>query len=197
VDGTTGRADVDLTTPDQEVSATIVLESVGTVAGTIYRVDGVTPVPGITAYLYKLPIQNGQIEIVGQATSDSNGHYQMSAIPAGKYRLTAFQAGFGDGNLVNVTVRFNNETVKADVVFRGGQGTVTGTVVDASNTPIKARVSLSGDQPRIAGGRVVVDFHPARPEFSDRRFEHHDGQVLDEWPVAWRFHPSCRRTFQS
>jgi len=158
VDGTSGRADVDLTRPGEEVSATIVLEAVGTIAGTIYRVDGVTPVPGITAYLYKLPIQNGRVEIIAQATADSNGHYQMTTIPAGKYRLTAFQPDFGDGNLANVAVRFNNETVKADVVFRGGRGTVTGTVVDASGTPVKARVSLSGDQPVIAGGLVVVDF---------------------------------------
>ncbi len=157
--GSSGRANVDLTRPGEEVSATIVLDSIGSVAGTLFRVDGVTPVAGVTAYLYKLPIENGRIEIIGQAVSDSAGHYQMADIPVGKYRLTAFTSDFSDGNLVYVTVKFNHQTVKADVTFRGGgQGSVTGTVLDASNTPIKARVSLSGDQPAIAGGRVVVDF---------------------------------------
>ena len=157
--GSSGRADVDLTRPGEEVPATIVLESVGSVAGTLFQVDGSTPVPGVSVYLYKLPIQHSRIEIVGQATSDENGHYQMAEIPVGQYRLTAFTSDFSDGNLVNVNVKFNHQTVKADVVFRGGNGgTVKGTVVDASNTPIKARVSLSGDQIVVAGGRVVVDF---------------------------------------
>ena len=156
---TSGRANVDITRVGEEVAATIVLESVGKVAGTLFLVDGATPVPGIAVYLYKLPIKDQRIEIVGQAISDENGHYQMPAIPIGPYRLSAFKGDFSDGNLSNVTVKFNGQTVKADLTFRGGNGGgVTGVVVDASNTPIKARVAISGDQVVVAGGRVGVDF---------------------------------------
>ncbi|MEN3336344.1 MAG: large repetitive protein, partial [Acidobacteriota bacterium] len=154
-----GRADVDLTRPGEEVPATIILDSVGAVAGTLFRVDAVTPVPTVAVYLFKLPIIGGRVEIVGQATSDENGHYQMPSVPVGNYKVTAFLGDLSDGNLLNVSVKFNHQKVKADVVFRGGNGgSVKGVVVDASNTPIKARVSLSGDQVVAAGGRVVVDF---------------------------------------
>ena len=156
---TSGRADVDITRAGEEVNVTIVLDSVGTIAGTLFLVDGVTAVPGVTAYLYKLPIKDSRLEIIAQSVSDENGHYRMPAIPLGSYKLTAFKADFSDGNLADVTVKFNGQTVKADLKFRGGNGGgVKGVVVDASNTPIKARVGISGDQVVIAGGKVGVDF---------------------------------------
>ena len=157
--GSSATVTVEITRSGEEVPATIVLESVGRVAGTVFRLGGTTAVPGIALYLYKLPVQHGQIEIIGQATTDESGHYQMQAIPVGRYRLSAFTANFSDGNLADVSVKFNNQTVKADVIFRGGGlGAVTGTVLDASNTPVKARVSLSGDQVIVAGGRVGISF---------------------------------------
>jgi hypothetical protein len=157
--GSSASVTVDITHAGEQVPATIVLESVGRVAGTIFRLGGATPVPGIAVYLYKLPIQHGRIEIVGEATTDEGGHYQMPAIPVGRYRLSAFTANFSDGNLAEVSVKFNNQTVKGDVIFRGGGlGQVTGTVLDASSTPVKARVSLSGEQLTVAGGRVGITF---------------------------------------
>ncbi len=120
--GTSGRVDVDITRVGEEVSATIVLDSVGAVAGTLFLADGTTAVPGISVYLYKVPIEGGRIEIVGQAVSDDGGHFQMAEIPIGTYRLTAFRADFSDGNLVDVSVKFNGQTVKADLMFRGGNG---------------------------------------------------------------------------
>jgi hypothetical protein len=157
--GTTSKAIVDLTRAGETVPVRIVLEPVGKVAGTLFRADGATVVPGVSVYLYKLPIQNGMIDVVGQALSDESGHYQIPAVPAGAYKLTAFTADFSDGNVADVTVKFNGQIVKADLTFRGGNGgKVTGVVVDASNTPVKGQVSLSGDQPIIAGGRVVIGF---------------------------------------
>jgi hypothetical protein len=184
---TSGRADVDLTRAGDEVSVTIVLDSVGTVAGTLFLADGNTPVPGVTAYLYKVPIKDQRLEIVAQAVSDQNGHYQMPAIPLGSYRLTAFKSDFSDGNLADVTVKFNGQTVKTDVKFRGGNGGgIKGVVVDASNTPIRSRVSISGDQTVIAGGRVVVDFQYVQNfQIVDTDFSTGGFAMSGLWPGAF------------
>src|SRR4029077_2325227 len=149
-------------------------------------VDGVTPVPGVTAYLYKLPIKDSRIEVIAQAVSDENGHYRMPSIPLGSYRLTAFKADFSDGNLAYVTVKFNSQTVKADLNFRGGNGGgVQGVVVDASNTPIKARVGISGDQVVIAGGKVGIDFQYVQNfEILDTDFSTGSSTTGGLWPGA-------------
>ena len=49
--------------------------------------------------------------------------------------------------------------MRADIVFRGGGGKVTGVALDSDGqTPLKAGVSVSGDQLVIAGGLVGVEF---------------------------------------
>ncbi|MEQ1868664.1 MAG: Ig-like domain-containing protein [Vicinamibacterales bacterium] len=184
---TSGRADVDVTRVGEEVAATIVLDAVGAVAGTLFLADGNTVVPGIAVYLYKLPIERNQIEIVGQATSDANGHFQMAAIPIGTYKLTAFTPDFSDGNLLDVTVKFNGQKVKADLKFRGGNGGgVNGVVLDASNTPVKARVSLSGEKLVVAGGRVGVDFqYVSNFQIVDTNFSTGQFSMQGLWPGSF------------
>jgi len=66
------QAFVDLVRAGDAVPLTLVLDSNGTVAGTIFHKDG-TPAPNITAYLLKMD-EPGSIPVVGQATSDENGH---------------------------------------------------------------------------------------------------------------------------
>ena len=87
----------------------------------------------------------------------------MSKVPIGDYTLSAFKPDFSDGNLRNVSIRFFNEVVKGDIVFRGGQGTVTGHVFDDDGvTPLKAKVAVSGDRVVIAGGLVGTAFQYAQ-----------------------------------
>jgi hypothetical protein len=153
----TARTTVDLLRAGEEVPVTLVLDSLATVKGTIFRLDG-NPAPNVPVYLFRL--EKGSVLVVGQAISDDGGHYTMNAVPLGDYTLSAFASDFSDGNLVPVPVKFNHQVVKADVTFIGGEGgKVTGTLVDADgHTPLKGRVSISGVRPAIAGGRVVVRF---------------------------------------
>ena len=151
--------EIDLVRVGEEVPLTLVLDSVASVAGTVFRVDG-APAANIPVYLFKSLPGGGGIAVIGPATSDDNGHYQLSAVPLGDYKLSAFTTDFTDGNFADVSVKFNKQVVKADVTFRGGNGgRVTGTILDTNgHTPLKGRVSISGDQAVVAGGRVAVRF---------------------------------------
>ncbi|MCU1383321.1 MAG: LamG domain protein jellyroll fold domain protein [Acidobacteria bacterium] len=152
-------AQVNLVRVGEEVPLTLVLDSVASVAGTVFHVDG-SPAANISVYLFKSLPSGGGIAVLGPATSDPNGHYQIAAVPLGDYKLSAFTSDFTDGNFADVSVKFNKQVVKADVTFRGGNGgRVTGTILDTNGqTPLKGRVSISGDQAVVAGGRVAVRF---------------------------------------
>jgi hypothetical protein len=148
--------DVDIAFAGEEVSATIVLKSVGGVAGVV-RLSDNTPAAGISVYLFEF--LHGNVHVVASAVTDDQGLYTMSGIPLGDYTLSAFKADFSDGNVAELGVKFSNQIVKGDLTFRGGDGKVTGHVFAADGvTPLKARVSISGDQVVIAGGKVGVRF---------------------------------------
>ena len=98
--GSSGRAAVDLTRPGEEVSATIVLDAIGTLPALSSALTVSRPSRELPPTCTSCRFENGRIEIIGQAVSDSAGHYQMPDIPVGKYRLSAFTSDFSDGNLV-------------------------------------------------------------------------------------------------
>lgn len=154
---TRGSVAVDIVRGGDEVGATIVLSPVGAIAGTVFAADGATPQQGIR--VYALETCEGKLCVVGEATSDEAGRYRMDGVRVGDYRISAFAADFSDGNIVPLSVNYHRQVVRADVVFRGGGGRVTGTVYDDDGvTPLKAAVSISGDQVVVAGGRVGVGF---------------------------------------
>ena len=62
---TSGRANVDITRAGRRGRGHDRARFGRHVAGTLYLVDGVTPVPGVTVYLYKLPIKDQRIEVIG------------------------------------------------------------------------------------------------------------------------------------
>jgi hypothetical protein len=156
--GSRGSVTIDLVREGDEVGATIVLESVAGVAGTVFEADSVTPAAGIRTYLVKKD-EDGQLRVVGSAVTDAGGHYQITKVAIGDYQVSAFRADFSDGNIRPVPLKFFNQLYRADVVFRGGGGKVTGVALDSDgHTPLKAGVSVSGDQLVVAGGLVGVAF---------------------------------------
>ena len=155
--GSTAKATINLARDGDTVNVTLVLTSVAAVAGTVYAPDGVTPIPNNAVYIFQ-PGGNG-INVVGTATTDQSGHYAFSKIPLGDYTVSAFQSDFTAGNIVKISLLYNNQTLKTDIKFRGGGGSVSGAVYDADGqTPLKAVVGVSGDRVVIAGGLVGTGF---------------------------------------
>ena len=104
--GTSGTATVDIVQAGQTVNATVVLEAVGTIAGTVFESDGVTPVPNNKVYLFYF-FGNGEgaaVQIVAAVTTDAGGHYTMEKVPFREtgYGLSAFRPDFSDGNVRTV-----------------------------------------------------------------------------------------------
>ena len=151
--GSDGLVVVNLTAEGDEVGATIVLDGVGRVAGTIYETDGITSVSDLDVYLWYLDLYNNVI-VVGTAVTDGSGHYVMEKIPVNEdcdYTLSAFRPDFTAGDTTEVPLRFHGQTVSADITFRGS-GRVTGTVFDDDGvTPLAAQVSVSSLRVKRAG----------------------------------------------
>jgi len=89
--GTRGTATVDIVQAGQTVNATVVLEAVGTIAGTVFESDGVTPVPNNKVYLYYFfgGGEGAEVQIVSAVTTDSGGHYTMEKVPFREFVGTA------------------------------------------------------------------------------------------------------------
>ncbi len=157
--GTRGSAFVDIVRAGQVADVTIVLEAVGSIGGTVYRTDGTTPVPANKVYVF-YPGAGGSIQVVGTATTDAGGRYTFGRLPLrDDYTVSSFLPDFSDGNIRRVVLKFSNQVARADIVFRGGGGRVSGRVLAADGaTPLRAAVSVSGDQLSIAGGLVGVGF---------------------------------------
>lgn len=151
-----GSTTVSLVRAGDTVNATIVLDSLGAIAGRVFGTDGTTPQPGIV--VYALARCEGSVCVYGQATTNETGGYRIDGLPMGAYTISAFRRDFSEGNFAPVTLSFFRQVAQGHVVFRG-QGRVTGRVVDSNGTtPLKALVGVSGDQLAIAGGRIAVNF---------------------------------------
>jgi hypothetical protein len=155
--GSRGEVTVDIVQAGQVVNAAITLAAVGAISGNAVQADGLTPVPNADVYVFSR--EAGAISIVGTGKTDANGGFKILSIPAGSYQVSAFNASFTDGNIVPATVRFQGETFRTTIRFRGAGGKITGRVLDDDGqTPLKARVAVSGDQLVVAGNKVGVEF---------------------------------------
>jgi len=152
-----GRVTIDLTRAGDTVHATIVLDPVGSVSGTVVQADGVTPVANAQVYLFK---REGEgINVLGVAATNAQGGYRIDGIRPGEYTVSSFDAGFSDGNVAPVVLKYQGQVFRANITYRGSGGRVVGRVLDDDGvTPLRAMVSISGDRVVIAGGRVGVGF---------------------------------------
>ena len=155
--GSRGETTVDIVQAGQVVNATITLAPVGAVTGLVVQADGLTPVPNVDVYVFKR--DTGGIAVVGTVKTTASGGFSIPSVPAGAYYVSAFNAGFTDGNIVPASIKFQGQTFRTTIRFRGAGGKIVGKVLDDDGvTPLKARVAVSGDQLVIAGGRVGVEF---------------------------------------
>jgi hypothetical protein len=97
------------------------IQLAGTIAGTVYRSDGVTPVPGAQVYAFPL-----QAEVGDGAVSGPNGQYRIEGLPSGSYRIEVNVPGSEilvyypgvteEGDALPVQVTAPNETGGIDIL---------------------------------------------------------------------------------
>ena len=159
--GTSATVTVDIARAGDVVGVTLVLQSVGSVAGRITRADGITPAPNVRVNLFRrVQVADVQkIHVVGSVLTDASGAYRIDKVQMGAYDISAFDSDFSDGNVGKAVLKFHQQVVRADLKFRGAGGTVRGVVLDADGqTPLKARLGVSGDRLIVADGQVGVGF---------------------------------------
>lgn len=163
-----GRMTIDLPLAGDEVFARVVLSATGAVAGVVRDRTGV-PQAGANVWVFRDCFNDDQEEsicVLGETQTDAAGAYRINGLGVGTYHLSAFRPDRRDGNILTFAIRFDRQTVIADVTYRGGTGTVTGRVLRAeqcdtppcADTPLPARVGISGDRLVMAGGVIPVRF---------------------------------------
>ena len=135
-----GQASGTITTDLQNVTANITLTAAGTVNGTIFHSDGVTPDP------------YAQVSLSDGATTqaDGNGVYSLAYVPVGSYTISVTDPSDNDQGTGSVTIGGQGQVQTVNVSLNG-QGNVTVTVLDASGNPdASAILALTGQT--IFGG---------------------------------------------
>jgi hypothetical protein len=127
---TGGTATTAITSDGQSVTQNITLMPSGSVSGTVYRVDGTTPVAGAAVSL------NGS---AFATTTASNGTFTISNAPLGGYTVIATDTASADRGEKPVTLTTSGQTVPVTINMVG-LGTVNITVEDGGGTPVSGAV---------------------------------------------------------
>lgn len=129
--------------PNLSATINIGLGPAGTIRGTVYGRDAVTPQVGATVSL------NGQAPV----KTDIFGRYSIDFAPLGNFTIEASDSAGNRGRTAGF-LSATNQVILADITYLG-RGTVTGTVVDGSNNPVpNATVVLNSGS--IFGGQTTV-----------------------------------------
>ena len=142
-----------------------------TLLGRVVRADGVTPAPSLPVVAYykngsqpgvSCPNPPGATTVpsecaVATTTTDGEGAFRLSALPAGSIRVDTFDNGGLEQGGVRVTLQPDAESF-VTVLLGGGFGTVRGIVVDASGAPVADAV--------VGGGLSIVPVNPADGTFT-------------------------------
>ncbi len=139
-----------LTQQGQALTTTITVASFGSVQGTVYRADGVTPVAGARV------VANQQVTTI----TDSDGRFAFPILPLGFVQLVASEPETNGGGITSFSLSTNGQIRNANVTF-AAQGTVIATVLDASGVAVVDAqvVATSGGatNPVRSYGRTNVD----------------------------------------
>jgi protocatechuate 3,4-dioxygenase beta subunit len=130
-------------------------KTVTVVAGQTTTVDfSLTPVPttgtiqGTVKDTNNQPIQGATVSVEGtslQATTNSQGYYQITDIPAGNKTVTASKSGYNSQSKTVNVVAGQTTTVDFSLTPVPTTGTIQGNVKDTNNQPIQgATVSVEG-----------------------------------------------------
>jgi len=142
-----GIADGEITSEGELVQTDVYLEPAGEITGKTTSADGITPVPYAEV---KVLVSSRYLETV----SDGDGIFTFETIPLGTYQLSALEQDGFDGGYASVTISFEGEIARADIVFTG-TGNIIGRVekTDGSPPEKEAKITMQSNGPM--GGSFV------------------------------------------
>jgi hypothetical protein len=131
----TGSVSVNGSTP-----ITVQLQPAGSISGTVYQPDGVTPAVGISVQV--------QGEVVQSTTSAGDGTFQFPTLPTSTYTLTAYDS-YGNirASVSNISLTAQGQAITQNLTLIG-VGTVSGQVTNPDSTPaVGTGVTLNSSAP--------------------------------------------------
>ena len=137
-----GRIDVD----GQTVTTDITLTASGSIAGTVFRSGGTTPVAGAEVRLSPTGLAS---------TTDAQGQYRFDFLPLGTYTIDATDPATGDRGLASGTVSAQDEVRNVNVTLRG-QGQVVVTVRDGAGALVEGAQVTLVSQTQFGGTQTAV-----------------------------------------
>ena len=159
-DATSKLADLDLTTKPAAKDISLVLDEVGTIAGTVVDDQG-KPVPEVqvTALPDYFAAEQPSLAGLTSATTDGAGAFTIKGLPDGSYRLTASRAGGSRA--------FERTGTQAKTGDKGVKLVLPAPAVLVGKIQIEG-----GTAPKIAN--VQLGWHPATPANADGSFKIED-----------------------
>ncbi len=139
-----GRVDSHL----QEVRKDVVVAAYGTLTGTVYRSDGVTPVPNAD-------VSTGSFGALFTQTDDQ-GHYRFDFLPLRTTRVDVSDRGTGGRGFAVANLTTNGQTVVLDVQL-AGQGNIRATVVDALGHPVTGAIVEIRTANPLSSGELLYE----------------------------------------
>ena len=130
----------------ESLDLTVSLEAAGTIIGTVFAPDGVTPLSGVLVRL------DGGRRV--RSTSDGSFRFEFAKVAQSPFRLEAFDGhGARRARETGIEILGHEQVVRRDLVF-SPTGTVVGTVFAPDGDPeVNAVVTVSSSAP---GSRQVV-----------------------------------------
>jgi len=135
-------------------------DDTGSISGYVYESDGTTTIPGATVSASNF---TSTAPPVLQVTTDTSGHYILSGLAAGDYRLAAVAAAHDRRYYPNTIYRAQGQavTVTAGQEMSGKNftlgpgGTISGNVARQSDGQPLSQVSVGASVPGVAGPGIT------------------------------------------
>ena len=147
-----GKIDVTTTGPGDVQEIVITLEPVGSIVGTVFEADGVTPVLAQKVQLWFGPDKG----VIAETFTDPHGEFRFQRFPVGRYSLRAINRATFDGGMTLTEIRFAGDVRDADIVYRG-LGQIHGRVIQSNGTPVISDVLITRKV-----WKIVTDESPER-----------------------------------
>ena len=144
---------IEILSGDDVQEIVLTLEPVGTIQGSVFEADAVTPV---VVQKVQLRTDGG---VMAQRYTDGEGQYRFENYPLGQYSVRAVQADYGDGGMAFTAIRYAGDVRDADIVFRG-LGEIKGGVIQSNGTPVISDVIITRKVWRIIDGFFVLMDEP-------------------------------------
>ena len=122
-----------LSNEGENVTVNIILPDSGTVTGTVYEADGITPLSGVEVYLSSQGLNTSR-----NATTNANGVYTMTGIPVGPFILQARHYNYSNGQQKYAT---------ATGLLLNANGTAIGNITMLANAPVSGKITRSDGTP--------------------------------------------------